>query len=484
MITKPIRTMRCAGGLLASLGLSLALMAALPAGAAAAESEARVENPVGEQSSAAGAQVPATESSAAEAAAVDAPDPAPAEADAVEPAVEATPLAVVVLDRVWAEAKARIYPPRLATERFTDNVYESLRRHAERSESLESFAPRLNEFLLSLDVSHTQFYTDTEVNFYFFRSLFTTQDIEAPAIAHLGLQGTPSPDGWIVREVFDGLPAAQARVYRGDRLLTIDDLPFDPYLACNREGLEPEQPQQLRLARGGEEKALLVRCVRQNPNASMRDAMSASAKRFPMGELEVGYLHLWAGTHEQILERFLELVAELADTDALVLDLRGGFGGAWYDYLDPFFANRDGYFDVTVETREGSEIVPPEPRSNQAPYDRPMIVLINEGVRSGKEALAYQFQKSGRALLIGATTAGMFNAGMGLFVEPEEPYFLYLSVAESLLDGQRVESVGIAPDLEVPYSLSPALGDDDPQLRAALTILERMLSGPAAVSGG
>ena len=90
-------------------------------------------------------------------------------------------------------------------------------------------------------------------------------------------------------------------------------------------------------------------------------------------------------------------------------------------------------------------------------------MLINGGTRSGKESLAWQFKRSGRARLFGTTTEGAFTAGRGIFADRNAPYMLYLSVAEYQLDDTKIEGVGVAPDVEVERT-----GADDLPLRAAL----------------
>jgi carboxyl-terminal processing protease len=213
--------------------------------------------------------------------------------------------------------------------------------------------------------------------------------------------------------------------------------------------------------------------------------MANSVREISIDDHRIGYLHLWTGTGDDGAERFHAAVASLAETDALILDLRGGFGGAWYEHLDPFFANREGFFAYTVINRKGSTVYQPEAHVTAAPYERPMAVLINEGTRSGKEAVAFQFKKSGRAALIGTTTEGAFSAGKGLFVDDVGPLLYYLAVAEYRLDGQRIEGVGVEPDLVVPFPVvapreasrkdSAADGREDPQLAAALEYLSGLL---------
>ena len=83
-------------------------------------------------------------------------------------------------------------------------------------------------------------------------------------------------------------------------------------------------------------------------------ATSNSVRVIKQDEKNVGYLHLWSGTHEKILEALKQaLNGPLAGTDALILDLRDGFGGAWHSYLDPFFEDRTGFFVPTSIDRQG-----------------------------------------------------------------------------------------------------------------------------------
>ncbi|MCC5887928.1 MAG: hypothetical protein JJT88_15950 [Gammaproteobacteria bacterium] len=94
--------------------------------------------------------------------------------------------------------------------------------------------------------------------------------------------------------------------------------------------------------------------------------------------------------------------------------------------------------------------------------------------RGHKEALAYQFRKSGSAALVGTRTAGAFASGIGLFADEDTGYLLHLAVGELLLDGHRIEGIGIDPDHLVPWPVDAA-AEDDPQLARALTLLEGKL---------
>jgi carboxyl-terminal processing protease len=198
-------------------------------------------------------------------------------------------------------------------------------------------------------------------------------------------------------------------------------------------------------------------------------ATEASHRIVDCGDRRIGYLHLWAGTGNGFLEieRRAVAAAIAAGVEGYVLDLRDGYGGAWWPYLDPFFADRRTYFTYTTIDRHGE--TPPssaEPQSNPDAWLGPLAVIINDGTRSGKESLAYQFKRSGRALLVGGTTAGAFVAGYGAFADRDVDYTMMMSVEEFRLDGTVIEGAGVTPDVPVPERP----GTDAP-LAAALAAL-------------
>ncbi|MBT8079476.1 MAG: hypothetical protein KJO31_12925 [Gammaproteobacteria bacterium] len=374
-----------------------------------------------------------------------------------------------ILDQVWSQARENVYPPSLTETHFTAERLGALRKRAAKVADVYALTPLINEFLAQLGVSHTRFYDNHSVEFYFFRSLFGTRDPDQPAINHIGAFFATDGGYYVVRETLNGYPAERAGLRRGDVVVRANGEVFHPFLSFNPAA----GPVKLEVRRNTDRFEVPVSPVSENPNRSLANAIANSAKTFSRNGKRIGYIRLWSGTGAAHLAAYRESVADhLMASDAVVLDLRGGFGGAWYEYADPFFADRSGYFRFSVVNRDGVQAFEPPQQDNDKYFAGPMAVLIDDGTRSGKEGVAYLFQRAGRAPLIGRTTAGAFSAGMGIFNDSSLPYFLCLSVAEYMLDGRKVEGVGIEPDVVVEYPLDRSL-DSDPQLEAALDLLAR-----------
>jgi carboxyl-terminal processing protease len=111
-------------------------------------------------------------------------------------------------------------------------------------------------------------------------------------------------------------------------------------------------------------------------------------------------------------------------------------------------------------------------RSMDSQWRRPVVLIINGGTRSGKEALTYGFRKHALGKVVGTRTAGAVTAGRPFLLK--DGSLLFLAVADARVDGERLEGRGVAPDIEVAYSIEYA-GGKDPQLEKAIDVLRAQI---------
>ena len=180
------------------------------------------------------------------------------------------------------------------------------------------------------------------------------------------------------------------------------------------------------------------------------------------GDVKVGYIHVFSYAGPEYQQALVEAatVGPLQDCDALLIDLREGLGGARMDYPNLF--NR-AVPRIEAVSRDGTT----RPWRGRI-WRKPVALLVNERTFSGKECIAYGFRKLGIGKVVGAHTAGAVLAGP-LFRVPEG-CVLYLAVSDIRVNGQRLEGVGVTPDIEVSFDLRYC-GGEDLQFERGLEVL-------------
>lgn len=327
--------------------------------------------------------------------------------------------------------------------------------------SRTEFATLMNRMLGELHASHTAYVTSNDAEYYMMNAV-SEQDMQHFQVAHIGVMGEREGKEYAIHAVLDGGPADKAGLQAGDRLLQASGKPFAS--AGSFRGKEGT-PVQVEFKREGEGKTRTISIVpvKQNMLRAYLDAMKASARIIEVGNKHIGYVHLWTMANDEFKDMLDSLmVNKLHDTDGLILDLRDGYGGHPFGYMDVFSRP-----DVAWETQysNGRKIV------QHTGYSRPMVALINEGTRSAKEFLAYQLKKSHRAKIVGTRTAGAF-LGAG-FIKIGEESLLELPEVGLKVNGERLEQKGVSADVIVqsqfPYSKR------DAQLEQAQQIMIQML---------
>jgi carboxyl-terminal processing protease len=197
------------------------------------------------------------------------------------------------------------------------------------------------------------------------------------------------------------------------------------------------------------------------PNDAMLAGMEQSIRVIDHRGRKIAYVHVWSYAGKQYHERLVQelLQGSFDQADALVLDIRDGWGGASPEYLNIFNQRVPQLTSVDRDQQESSY---------KTQWRKPVALLINGGSRSGKEVLAYGFGKYGIGPVVGERTGGAVSAGTAIPIS--ENSLLYLCVSGVRVDGEVLESVGVAPDHEVIWPL-PYATAEDPQLQKALDLM-------------
>jgi carboxyl-terminal processing protease len=377
-----------------------------------------------------------------------------------------------VFDEVWSRVRDSFYDPKF---RGLDWGAIGKKYRQQAAQHDVKLAPILNKMLANLGSSHTGYYTPAETGYYDLADIFAgglrrnlpKQFPPNGEVSYVGIGIlTRDIDGrHFVSGVLAGFPAAAAKLLVGDELIKAEGAPFEPVGSfTGKDG----KTVVLTIRRGARTDTQSIQVVPQRlrPNEMYRDAMQKSARIIPVGTLKVGYVHVWSYARFAYQQQLEELLTkgELKDADALIWDLRDGWGGAEPGYLDIFNARSP---TMTLTERSGEQNVV------NGKWRKPVVLLINEGTRSGKEVLSYGFKKYGLGPVVGTRSAGALLAGRAYLLS--NGCLLLLAVADVSVDGERLEGRGVPPTVAVPFDIRYAQGND-PQLARALDVLARTVS--------
>ena len=374
---------------------------------------------------------------------------------------------IATFEEVWRTVRDRFYDPHLHGLDWPA-VRERYMPDATRASSEEALASVINSMLSELHASHTRYYTPQEPEYYQLSGIFAGAlwrrglerafpggRISYPGIGVLSrvdMQGSS-----VITGVIEGTPAQQAGLLAGDEIVFADGAPFQPVQSF-RGKIDKEVVLGLR--RVGAFMQISVTPVDIEPNKMFLDGLKASARIIPANGRSIGYVHVWcyAGSvYQRTLEHLLSQ-SPLNDADALIWDLRDGWGGAIPEYLD-LFNTRAPTMQVT--DRNGAS------EFENVKWRKPVAMLVNGGTRSGKEILAYGFKKYRLGEVIGSRTEGAVLAATAFLIGGG---LLLLAVEDVRVDGERLEGVGVAPTIAV--QADPAsVGLGDPQLNRAIAVL-------------
>ena len=351
----------------------------------------------------------------------------------------------LVRDRFFDEGRARAWAEGHA--RYADGVRDR-----------DGFAAATRRALGNLRTSHTAYYTPDDPEYYGLLAIFREPLRLEPAATRWESIGVDIAPGHFVRVVFAGSPAERAGLRRGDQILGADGADFHPVRSFRgRSGRGVTLSVQSRP--DGPRRDVVVVPRPGDPREEWLDAEIKGAKVVAAGGKRVAYIPLFSAAGDGPRDALRDaIIGDFANADALIIDFRNGWGGA-----DPTFLTLFDRAPPVLDTigRDGTH------RRYDPQWRKPLVVLINEGARSGKEVVAFGIKRHKLGTLVGTRTGGAVVAGSPFLLRDRS--LLYLAVADTRVDGERLEGRGVAPDMEVLDDLPFAEGRD-PQLTRALEI--------------
>lgn len=376
-----------------------------------------------------------------------------------------------VFNEAWLVVRSAFYSPDFNGADWTA-IREELLPRAREAKSPADVSQVINDALARLKASHTHHYIQSQREYYELLDVFYPDGIPERSASKLrsgpveyvgiGLAATVIDGHAFAADVYSGGPADEAGIMTGDELISVEGGPWgDVAPFRGREGRLTKVTIQ-RTPDAASRKELQVMPAVIHPREAFLKAISSSARVVEISGRKIAYVRLRSYAHEDYHDGLKQLIqSKFADADGLVIDIRGGWGGASPQYMDIFnpYSPKLEYI-----SRDGTH------RKFSTTWRKPVALLIDSGSRSGKEVLAYAFKEHKIGLLVGERTAGAVLAGTPRPLA--DGSLLYIAVNAVTVDGVTIEGKGVEPDISIKRTLPYSAGRDE-QLDGALAAVAK-----------
>lgn len=315
-------------------------------------------------------------------------------------------------------------------------------------------------------------------------------------------------DQLVIIEVDADSPAARAGVRTGDVVVVIDDRRFDaaffsaarelPLTGADIVSAEAEPTNQEEVARYAQLRAVR-RALQRMPDAPLRAQLvtlqreghdditvmltpeplvrpPAVTTKITSAGIGVLKLNRFSARNRAEIEQAL---AAMADTRALVLDLRGNGGGDYSQFIwlvRQFLA--EPRVVLTQLSRRGDQQTGRELRITPVdkPYLKPIAVLTDRRSGSASELTATALLEQRDAVIVGESTCGCVVAVRAEYVLPGEGGIRISETGFRSAHGRRMEGEPLTPAIYAPPTLPDLRAGRDRALESAeKALLERLL---------
>lgn len=251
----------------------------------------------------------------------------------------------------------------------------------------------------------------------------------------------------------------------GDKLIAINGVEIDSEM--NREyyftSTSIDEEMELTFSNGKENKSFKV-----HPQSSGRTSANLYDEWIDHNQSvvddetgkRIAYVHMKNMSGGALQNFLVEMTSEGYNREGLILDLRYNTGGNVHDEVLKFLSQKPY---LQWKYREGKLTT----QSNFGAGAKPTVLLINEQSLSDAEMTAAGFKELGLGTIIGTETYRwiIFTSGASLV---DGSFYRLPSWGCYTLDGENLEKVGVAPDIEVRTTFKDRVDGKDPQLERAI----------------
>ena len=164
--------------------------------------------------------------------------------------------------------------------------------------------------------------------------------------------------------------------------------------------------------------------------------------------------------------KFIATIDAMGDTSGMIIDLRANPGG-FFSVLDTLAEHllfeRVLLYQYKFRGRVVDKVLDPV----TAPYEKPVVVLIDERSMSCSELFAAGMQAVKRATIVGNRSPG-YLLGANWIKLLNGGYFMHTILQPLPSGGKIIENNGVMPDIAVSLDRETLLDGRDTQLEAAI----------------
>lgn len=309
------------------------------------------------------------------------------------------------------------------------------------------------------------------------------------ATACLGADWDVTDEGLRVKNLDRGGPLEGAGVREGDIIVEIDGQKIaDADRQLTVKGRRPSSEVKLKLKTGKEVtvQPLALHQLRDLKYDNLIRWRKELVKEKSKGRIVYHHMKFMQSSEVKRLEEAIQ--SEFGDAEALILDVRDGYGGlAHWQTLSLLDTRVRTEFKNTgiLYTRYRSGRTAPDrfgfnpiggSVDEAVSWKRPVALVQNEVSRSDKEILSYLFRKAGYGYTVGMPTAGGVIGGYNYSLADGSRVVVSVQ-GWFTADGANMEGYRVPPDFRVPMTQEDYHARRDPQLEKAIEVLLAQLAG-------